>query len=472
MTIQASNPSSFRDPGGQVFDKDGLIYRTITQSALREFEEIETTGLLEELVEKGDLVAYKRAKNVDLGPAARNAVLILEHEKIPFISYPYEWSFPQLKAAALLHLNIQIRAIEFKVVLSDATAYNIQFNGFKPVFIDHLSFKLYKEGEYWIAQKQFCQQFLNPILLRSYLGITHNSWFRGSLEGLDLISFNAILPWYQKFNFQVLTNVVLPAIFEKKAILKSESGSYSNKKLASTVKNRTLPLATYKNMLVGLKKLITKLEPKAISGTVWSEYATSHSYNDEEFQLKRAFVKKFTQTTKPKILWDIGCNSGDFSKLALENGAERVIGFEFDFGALETAYLRAKTENLCFLPLHLDAANPSPSQGWDQQERVGLNQRRNADAVIALAVIHHLCIGKNIPLELVVNWIVATAPKGVIEFVPKGDPMVQEMLSLREDIFASYTVELFTDLLKKIATINEIQVVTGSGRILFWYTSK
>ena len=194
MTFQTSNPSSFRDPGGQVFDKDGHIYRTITQSALREFEQIETTGLFEELVESGDLVAYRRAKNVDLGPKAKNAVLILEHEKIPFISYPYEWSFPQLKAAALLHLNIQIRAIDFKVVLSDATAYNIQFDGFKPVFIDHLSFKTYKEGEFWLAQKQFSQQFLNPILLRSYLGITHNSWFRGSLEGLDLISFNAILP--------------------------------------------------------------------------------------------------------------------------------------------------------------------------------------------------------------------------------------------------------------------------------------
>ena len=131
------------------------------------------------------------------------------------------------------------------------------------------------------------------------------------------------------------------------------------------------------------------------------------------------------------------------------NGAERVIGFEFDFGALETAYYRAKTEKLCFLPLHLDAANPSPSQGWNQQERIGLTQRRNADAVIALAVIHHLCIGRNIPLESVVDWIVATAPKELIEFIPKGDAMVQEMLSLREDIFANYTVEIFTDLFIK-----------------------
>jgi ribosomal protein L11 methylase PrmA len=472
LTLDNSNTGSFRDPGGQIFTKNGRIYRTITRLALEDFEQVEKTGLFEELTGTRDLVGYTRVKNIDLGPATENAELILEHNLIPFISYPYEWSFSQLKVAALLHLDIQIKAFDKKIVLSDATAYNVQFIGNKPIFIDHLSFKPYQDGQFWLAHKQFCEQFLNPLLLRSYLGITHNSWFRGSLEGIDLVSFNAILPWYRKFNFQVLTNVVLPAVFEKRAISNINTDSNSNQKLATSIKNQKLPASSYKNILLGLRRLIHKLQPKGKSSTVWSEYANSHSYKDAEFDKKRAFVQKFSSSIKPEILWDIGCNVGDFSKFSLEAGTKKVIGFEYDFGVLENAYSRSISENLDFLPLHLDAANPTPSQGWNQQERFGLNQRRNADAVIALAVIHHLCIGRNIPLKYAVDWIVGHAANGVIEFVPKNDPMVQELLSLRQDIFDNYTVENFTDILAENAVIKETEVITENGRTLFWFASK
>jgi len=453
-------PGSYRDPSGHVFIQNARIFRTVTKHGLEAFQAVEKTGLLAELVEKELLVPWWEADENVLEQTDQSVMRILEHARLPYISYPFEWSFSALKNAALLHLDVHLMALAKGVTLSDASAFNVQFIGPKPIFIDHLSFRPYEDGEFWKGHGQFCEQFLNPLLLYSEIGIPHNAWYRGSPEGIPSASLASMLGFRSRMKLQVMTNVILPAWFERR--------SSSSSEVSKSVSKKRLPLSGFQNMLVGLRNFIAKLKPPS-QVTTWQEYAENNSYATDEAQAKTRFIHDFCSAVRPEIIWDMGCNTGEYSKAALEGGAKMAVGFEYDAGALERAYSRASQEQLNFLPLHLDAANPTPSQGWNQEERVGFAERRNADAVMALALVHHLAIGRNIPLPSVVDWLVGHAPQGVIEFIPKGDPMVQELLSLREDIFENYTDEIFDESIARYARVVREETVTNTGRRLVWF---
>lgn len=460
MDPARTDAGSFRDPSGRVYVVNGRVFRTVMPSAVEDFEFVRSTGLIERLIDDGRVIAEKSVDPSVLGQSARGARYVLEHPMLPFVSYPYEWPFAALKAAALLQLDVHLEALDHGVTLSDATAYNIQFRGVEPVFIDNLSFRRYREGEFWIAHRQFCEQYVNPLLLRALLGIPHNSWYRGALEGITAQDLSRILPWTNKFSWNVLTHVVLQASFQKKSASKNNAKRVTEKKL---------PLIAFQQMLRGLRKWIAKLEPADTGKTVWGDYAQDNSYTSEEAQAKRRLISEFATATKPKMLWDIGCNTGDYSKAALETGAEFVVGFDFDQGALDAGFARAQTERLNFLPLFLDAANPPPSQGWGQYERMGLIQRADANGLLALAVVHHLAISKNIPLGDVVDWLVSMAPTGIIEFVQKSDPMVQTLLQLREDVFDDYNEQSFVSALEAKAKIFKSVTVSAAERRLYWF---
>jgi ribosomal protein L11 methylase PrmA len=451
---------SFRDPSGSVMMLDDRIFRTVMPLAAADYETTRRTGILEELMAEGLVVHERPVSRELLGAAAAQASYVVEHPKLPFISYPYEWSFHALKDAALLHLDVHLRCLERGVTLSDASAYNIQFRGPAPVFIDTLSFRPYREGEIWAAHRQFCDQFLNPLLLRALLGIPHNAWYRGSLEGIPVEHLANALPLRAKFSWPVLQHVVLHAMLEKVSAKDRPAGE------AAKVR---LPQIAFRRILIGLRDWIRTLQPKGSEKTVWRDYAEVNSYSSDEARSKAAFVREFAAAVRPALLWDLGCNTGEYSKAALEAGARLSIGFDFDAGALDRAYLRAKAEGLNLLPLHLDAANPSPSQGWGQGERKGMRERAPADGVLALAFVHHLAVAKNVPLEYVVDWVVGMASAGVIEFVQKGDPMVQELLRLREDIFADYSEETFERALRARARIQRVEQVSAAGRKLYWF---
>ena len=457
------NVGSFRDPKGHVYNVNGEIIRTITSYGIDDFEAVKATGLLDDLVNDKLLVAWEELDDHVSLQISDKYEKVLKHPKIAFISYPYEWSFSALKAAAILHLNIQIRALEKNVVLSDASAYNIQFQGPHPVFIDHLSFRPYKEGEFWLAHQQFCEHFLSPLLLLSYLGISYHAWYRGALEGLKLSDIAKILPFRAKFSPSVFTNVILPAWFEERNNVKSNSG------VAKQISKKRLPQSAYMNMLRSLHKHISSLEPYSLSNSMWKDYEYNNTYEPVEATKKREFIIDFVKNNSAAVLWDVGCNTGEYSQVALKAGANKVIGFEYDLGALDISFNRAVENNLDFLPLYSDLANPSPSQGWMQNERQGFTERGNADAIIVLALIHHLCIGRNIPLPEIINWLIKQAPAGVIEFVPKTDPMIIELLQLREDIFYDYTKEVFEKSIASVANIVRTEVITDSGRYLVWY---
>ncbi len=454
---------SFRDPSGSVYEIDGRIFRTVNEVARQAYETVRDQGVFRDLSDKEILISTTEVPKHERPEGLPDAAYVLEHARVPFISYPYEWSFQALKAAALHHLDLQLHLFERNVVLSDASAYNIQFIGPKPVFIDALSLRPYVEGEIWEGHRQFCEQFLNPLLLRSAVGIPHNAWFRGSLEGIQTSELARLIPFRKKFSLSIFSHVVLQASLENRARRAPEET------VAKAASQRRLSSNAYRGLLMQLRNLIAGLEPADTGKTVWQDYAGTNTYTQDESAKKAQVIRDFVADVRPNSLIDMGCNTGNFSVAALDGGAGRVVGFDFDLNAVDLAFTRAKSADLNFLPLWLDAANPSPDQGWRQSERSGFSKRFKADALIALAFEHHLAIGRNIPLGQVVDWLISIAPTGIIEFVPKTDSTVQKMLALREDIFPGYTEDAFAQAIERSAKIISKTVVSSEGRTLFRY---
>lgn len=467
MSEAKLNAGSYRDSAGHVYEHAQRVYRTIHEAGCDDYEAARKAGVLADAISSGFLIESNELEPGCWPKGLPSSRYVIEHSRIPYISYPYEWSFSQLKAAALHHLDFQLFLLKRDFKLRDASAYNIQFIGCRPIFIDLLSVAPYREGEFWLGHRQFCEQFLNPILLRAKLGVAHNSWYRGSLEGIPSSSLSAMLPSVKKLSWNMFSHVVLPAKLEKRAQLSPDAA------ILKVKSNGGLSRLGYMGFLTQLRNWISSLHPRDKEKTTWADYAKKNSYSDDERELKKTFISNFVKCVCPDMLMDLGCNTGDYSVTALDAGAKYVVGFDFDQYALDLAQARCLDVNEAiqgFLPLWLDASNPSPDHGWQQCERIGFAARaQQVDAVIALAFEHHLAIAKNIPLPQVVRWLVSLAPQGVIEFVPKEDVTIQKMLALREDVFPDYSLISFETALLSCAKIVARQEVSKGGRVLFWF---
>jgi ribosomal protein L11 methylase PrmA len=466
MTQQAiKEPGSWRDPQGHIYHYDNRIFRTVLPTAKNDFDSVYSTGLIESLIKAEKLLPQRKMADNEIEFThllGENMAYILEHPKLPFVSYPFEWPFSLLKKAALLQLDIQLEALEYGITLSDASAYNIQFLGSQAIFIDHLSFRPYKSGELWAGYRQFCEQFLNPLLLLSKTGLSFHAWYRGQHEGISANELRNILPWHSKLSWNVFCHVVLHSSLQKT----SASATHA------LVPRPQLPLNAFKKLLTRLKEWIITLNPPSKIKSTWSDYTTNYSHVTQHAPYKHSLIQEFIRQKKPGIVLDLGCNTGVFSETALKAGADYVIGLDNDNNALELAHQRAQQSQLTLLPLVNDLANPTPSQGFAQRERKGLLERSQADALFALAIIHHMAIAANIPLSEIVDWFVALAPSGLIEFVDKSDPMVQELLRLRTDIFNDYSLDSFLQLLKQKATIVKTVPLDTAHRTVIWYEKK
>jgi ribosomal protein L11 methylase PrmA len=458
----AAEPGSFRDPSGRVIERDGRVLRVIADRAAGDYAWVRDHELIDQFVRAGRLVATRELDPAQEGLAEPGVRYLLEHERIPFISYPYEWPFAALQAAALLHLDFHLELLEQNATLIDASAYNVQFRGPRPVFIDVLSLRRYRAGEAWYGHRQFSEQFLNPLLLQALHGIAFNGWYRGAMEGVATPDLARTLRWRDRISWRVMTHVTGPAVLQRMA----QSGRV---KARTPARTQLLPKASLVALLKGLRTWIAGLHPHRDTAAPWAAYTTTHTYSSEEADAKRRFVAEFVEATKPATVIDVGCNTGDYAAVALSAGAQSVIGLEADPMTADKAFRRAAAGAMPFLPLVMDAADPSPSRGWREAERRSLSQRARFDGVIALAFVHHLAVARNVPLDQVVGWLTGLAPCGVVEFVQKDDPTVQQMLALREDVFDDYSLRDFTSLLARHARIVRQEPVSAAGRVLFWY---
>lgn len=455
------DPGSFRDPSGSVIRDGDRILRYFRGESAGDFRALMESGLLDDLVQQ-KLVIPTRAvgaaeiPTTDAIPA--DASLVVEHPRLPFVSYAYEWPFEMLKEAALSHLETLNQSLGGGYIVKDGTSYNMQFRGTKPIFIDVASFERYRDGDPWRGYSQFCRMFLNPLLFQALKGVPFQPWIRTSLEGIDPADLSRLLALRHKLRPSIFVNVVLQAWLTRRA---------ANASLVlEEVGKRPVPEKTTRRMIRNLSNVISGLKRRKDGRSVWADYDDRLPYTAEALLHKERLVEAAVRRATPASVWDIGCNRGHYSLIAARH-AGHVVAMDNDEATVGAAYesLRGDADNV--LPLVMDLMNPSPDQGWAQQERQGLAARGPADFVLCLALVHHLAISGSVPLQRIVDWISNAGRAGVIEFVPKTDPMVQTLLRTRKDVYPDYTVDAFQDALESRFRIVEREAVRGSKRTLF-----
>lgn len=447
-------PGSFRDPAGFLFWHEGTLYRQVNPQGQQDYDALMSSGLYDELVSSGALIPHEEVdlRLEGLPPAHR----VLRPEPVPFLSWPYEWCFGQLKDAALLTLELDRRALERGLSLKDASAYNVQFVDGRPVFIDTLSFEPYQEGQPWVAYRQFCQHFLAPLALMAKVDIRLGKLLRTHIDGVDLDLASTLLPFGTRLSFGLATHLHLHARSQR---------SHSDNPDTTARQTRVS-----KHGRIGinesLRAVVEKLDWEP-TGTEWGDYYDATNYTEAAAAHKAAAIGAWLDDLRPGTVWDLGANLGAYSRLASQRGA-MTIAFDIDPAAVEKCWRQVRsTREARLLPLLQDLSNPSPSIGWAHRERASLTDRGPADLVMALALVHHLAIGNNVPLDRIAEWFARLGRSLVIEFVPKSDSQVRRLLATREDIFPDYTVEGFEQAFGRWFQIAERVPVRESDRLLY-----
>ena len=461
MRDDLHHPASFRDPSGCLFSKNSTLYRQVNKCYQEHYGALIESGLYQTLVDQVLLISHEEVHAKPIEPEI--AFKVIQPEMIQFISYPYEWCFSQLKDAALTTLAIQKVAFQHGMTLKDASVYNIQFYKGRPILIDTLSFEIYKEGEPWVAYRQFCQHFLAPLALMSYVDVHLSQLMRVYIDGIPLDLTSRLLPLKSKLNFNILSHIHLHA---------SSQRHFADKEIDKSSITRKMSRNAFQGLIDSLESAVKKLHWKP-AGTEWGEYyEESHNYTPVALEHKQLVIALFLDRIKPALLWDLGANTGMFSRLACQRDIP-TISFDIDPAAVEINYLTCKERgDVNLLPLQIDLTNPSSGIGWQNQERTSLLDRGPVDAVLALALIHHLAIANNVPLEKIGVFFQSLCRWLIIEFVPKSDSQVNRLLSTREDIFTDYTQEGFEKIFNLYFETLEVVQIKESERVLYLLENK
>ncbi len=458
-----AEPGSFRDRNGRVFYRGGAVFRGLSAAAVTQWQILSATRFFSRLMREGKLVQTEfldpaTLDLADIGPWAG----VLQHATIPFISYPYEWSFEMLKDAALLQLEILRTGLDEDVILKDASAFNVQWVGTRPVFIDIVSFERLAPGEPWVGYRQFCQMFLYPLLLQAHKGIPFQPWLRGNIDGIEPEHCNNLMSLRDRLRSGVLAHVYLQAKLQARF---AATTSDIKRDLRAGGFNKEL----IRSNLSRLTKLVQRLTRRG-GRSQWSEYATEHNYTDDDHAAKAAFVDDIIAAHSWGLVWDIGCNTGAYARIASKN-ARYVVAMDADELAVDRLYQSLKAEaNPSILPLLVNVADPSPNLGWRGLERKALPERGRPDLTLCLALIHHVAITANIPIKEFVDWLAGLGSALVIEFVTKQDPMVQQLLRNKRDDYEDYNLEGFESCLAGAFTVKRRSVLASGTRVLYFAT--
>jgi hypothetical protein len=447
--------ASFRDPSAFVFWRDGQPYREIRQSFATEWDAFEASPLKRRLLDQRRLIRYEPVGlHLATTPGAH---AVIRPERIEFLSYPYEWTFGELRESALLTLDIQLEAMAAGWTLKDASAYNIQFHEARPIHIDSSSFEPLEEGSPWIAYRQFCEQFLAPLALAGRRDVRLADLLRLGPDGIPLDLASRLLPWRTWFDFGLLSHVHLHA----RAQIRHAANDNGQ-----AAQHARLPRARLEGLIRNLRSTVAGLEWHA-GGTEWADYAEHTSYGERAAADKDRLVDAFVRELPGRRVWDLGANTGRFSRIAAEAG-KRVVALDIDPAAAERHFRSVREAGRTdILPLVADIANPSPALGWAGRERRSLLERADADGILVLALVHHLALTRNVPLPMLFDLFADLAPSAIVEFVPKDDPMVRRLLATRRDVFADYDLDGFRAAAAARFEIVREAPIADSVRVLF-----
>jgi hypothetical protein len=444
---------SFRDPAGYMYrDDSGKLRRHITPAGMADYTAAKELGLYKKLSDDGLLVRHREV-------SATDEAIVIAPDEVPVISYPFERSFSMLRDAALATLAIQKQALAAGMTLKDASAYNIQFVSGKPLFIDTLSFELYRQGEPWAAYGQFCRHFLAPLALMAYTDLRLGQLLREYIDGVPLDLAAKLLPRRARYKPSLLMHVVMHAKAQE-----SKSRDYK-KTSASVAKTQLLAI------IDSLERSLKSMRPES-SRSEWMDYYENTNYTDTAAEAKQKLIAKFTKQLKVKRMVDIGGNDGHYSRAFSDAGIQAICA-DIDPHAVEYNYRRVRQQNEThMLPLLVDVTNPGGGLGWANEERGQVHERLQADLAMALAIIHHLCISNNLPFTMVAEYFARFAPYLIIEFVPKEDSQVQKLLATRKDIFPRYTqAEFEKDFTTTYALVDKARIA-GTKRTLYLFRRK
>ena len=452
----------------RVFVSDDAVIRSLSGDALADYEAAAASTFFAKALADGRIVGTERV------PADEVAALVgddgrweaaLRHDRIPFLSYPYEWTFEMLRDAALLQLQLTRQALDEDVITKDATSYNVQFVGARPTFIDVGSFEKLRAGEPWYGYRQFCELFLYPLMFQAYKDLPFQPWLRGSIDGITPTEARSVMGFRDRFRKGVFTNVYLQAAFENRY---SDTDSDVKKDLGKAGFKKELIAAN----LDKLTKLVSGLKWKRSEST-WSGYSERGHYTDADLDGKTAFVDKVVGRTHRSIVWDLGANDGHFSRLAAKN-SDYVVAVDADPLVVDTLYRALREEgNTTILPLTMDLSSQSPGLGWRGKERKAFTDRVKPDVVLCLAVIHHLAITNNVPLPEFVAFLADVGSEAVLEFPTPDDQMVKRLLkNKREGTHDDYTATVLERALADHFDIVEQTTLPSGTRILYHLTPR
>ncbi len=446
MSITFQEPASFRDRTAQVFYRDGEVHRRLDDEALSHWRCLEQTKFFRRFTDEKKLIATE-----EIQPGT------LLHEKIPFVSYPYEWSFSMLQDAALLHLELMLAALEEDMILKDSSSYNVQWCGSHPVFIDIPSFVSHPSNQPWIGYRQFCQLFLFPLMLRAYRGIPFQPWLRGRLDGITVKECRSLMSLRDWFRGGVFRHVILHAML---------TSNRPSTKIRREFKSLGFHKALIEANVRGLQRIIRRMRPAKSS--TWSKYEQTWTYSETEANEKQTFVEECLDSRKWSTIWDLGCNTGRFTRLAAQR-AKAVLAFDSDEVCVDALY-REKITNV--LPLVMNLADASPSQGWNGRERKSIGERGQADLTLCLALIHHLAIGARLPIEEVMSWLANHTRHLILEVPTTQDPMVQSLMQAHGDSSSIYSLERCEEALHMSFTILRRHSLESGSRVLYFVEKK
>lgn len=464
---------SFRDRENRVYRVGDRIFRGISAGAYERWKDVSSSQFYNALLTEAKIIPTTDVSNSEIAHQGDLAgwPAVLSHETIPFVSYPYEWSFSMLKDSALLHLDILERAIPQGWTLKDSSAYNIQWRACRPVFIDTPSFDHYNAGDPWRGYRQFCMMFLYPLMLKAYLGVDFGPLLRSYLDGIDPAVADKFLWRGARFRKGVFSHVHLHSRMQERAATRELDEARRLTEEAAGAPEATRPIrhseAMVLGLIQGLRAMIEKMRtPK--ERTTWSGYESDHSYSDNSHQKKKEFVDRHAAARDYKMIWDIGCNTGTFSRIC-ESHARHIISIDGDSKAIDRLYQQEKPRDAQrILPLIIDLTNVSPNQGWRGAERKSLESRGKPDLIVCLALIHHMVISANIPMAEFIDWLAGMGGDIIIEFVTAEDSMARMLLRNKVNQYQDYTLTEFERLITRKFAITDSEELKGGHRKIYF----
>jgi hypothetical protein len=449
------DPASFRDPEARVFVENDRVFRGLNETALATYQAAVESGLIEDLLSQGLMIDHQIVDGVDTPTGVPDSAVI-EARKIPFVTYPFEWSFEMLKDAAILTLDVTLTALEAGFQLKDASAFNVAFDGSTPVFIDVTSLDSGFDGA-WVGYSQFCDHFLAPLLLEAYLGVPHQRYSKGSLMGLPITDLAKMLGWRRWYRRGVLAHVLLRARIER------SSQGMSTDQRTNLRRGIALPVETVASNLRRMKRLVASLQSTATS--TWATYMSSAPYDEHEATLKADFIRDAAAERKSRqTAWDVGGNNGAYARI-LEGDFETVVVLDSDPGAIDAGYAGARKAGSKLNFGVVDITDPTPDRGWLGLERKALVKRSQPDFAVWLALVHHLCIAGEVPLGQFVRLLSSTSREHVVEFVDAADPMARRLMSTRKQPPRGYGKDEFEGLVATLFGVRRAMSVSPTRHL-------